>query len=138
MGSFNKVIIMGNLTRDVDLKYLQSGIAVGDVGLAINDVYKDKDGNKVEDVTFVDVTFWGRQAEIAAEYAKKGSQILIEGRLKLDSWEAEDGSKRSKLKVVAERLQLTGSKGGGPSPSPSPSPPVSGGQPVNNDEDVPF
>jgi len=106
MGNFNKVILLGNVTRDVDLKYLASGTAVADIGLAINEYRKDKDGAKVEDTVFVDITLWARNAEIASEYVKKGDPLLIEGRLRLDSWETEDGTRRSKLKVVAERLQL--------------------------------
>lgn len=116
MPSFNRVILLGNVTRPIELKHLQSGTAVCEVGLAINDKRKDNQGNWVEDVTFVDVTLWGRTAEVAAEYLNKGSPVLIEGRLKLETWE-KDGQKRSKLKVVGERLQLLGGKkDGAPSP----------------------
>lgn len=101
---------MGNLTRDVDVRYLQGGSAVCDIGLAINE--RVKKGNEyVDEPVFCDVTLWGRTAEIAGEYLSKGSPVLIEGRLKLDQWEA-DGQKRSKLKVVGEKLQMLGSKGG--------------------------
>lgn len=103
---------MGNLTRDVEVKYLQSGMAVAEVGLAVNDRRKNQQGEWIEETTFVDVTMWGRTAEIAAEYLGKGSPVLIEGRLKLDQWETE-GQKRSKLRVVCERMQMVGSKGGG-------------------------
>jgi single-strand DNA-binding protein len=113
MASFNRVILMGNLTRDVEVKYLPSGTAVAEIGLAVNEKRKDqKTGQMVEHVTFVDITLWERNAEIAAEYLSKGSPILVEGRLKLDTWESE-GQKRSKLKVVAEGFRMLGTKGGG-------------------------
>ena len=114
MASFNRVILMGNLTRDVEIKYLQTGMAVSEVTLAVNDKRKDaKTGNFIEEVTFVDVTLWGRTAEIAGEYLSKGSAMLIEGRLKLDKWET-DGQKRSKLRVVCENMRMVGGRGGGP------------------------
>lgn len=112
MASFNKVILMGNLTRDVEIRYIPSGMAVAEVGLAVNDRRKGQNGEWVEETTFVDVTLWGRQAEIAGEYLSKGSPVLIEGRLKLDQWE-KDGQKRSKLRVVAENMRMLGGKGGG-------------------------
>src|SRR5436190_8414206 len=112
MASFNRVILLGNLTRDVEVRYLQSGPAVADVGLAVNDRRKGQNGEWIEETTFVDVTLWGRTAEVAGEYLGKGSPILIEGRLKYDTWE-KDGQKRSKLSVVCERMQMVGSKGGG-------------------------
>ena len=115
MASFNRVILMGNLTRDVDLKYTQSGMAVTEIGLAVNDRFK-KEGEWVEETTFVDVTLWGRTAEVAGEYLSKGSPVLIEGRLKLHQWE-QDGQKRSKLRVTAERMQMLGGRGGGGSSS---------------------
>src|SRR5437762_2860127 len=111
MASFNRVILMGNLTRDVEIKYLPSGMAVAEVGVAVNDRRKDsKTGQWIEETTFVDCTLWGRTAEIAGEYLSKGSPIFIEGRLKLDQWETE-GQKRSKLRVVCERMQMVGGKG---------------------------
>lgn len=114
MASINRVIIMGNLTRDIEIKHLQSGMSVAEIGVAVNDRRKDQGGNWIEEVTFVDVTLWGRTAEIAAEYLGKGSPIFIEGRLKLDQWE-KDGQKRSKMRVVCERMQLlpSGGKAGG-------------------------
>lgn len=112
MASFNRVILLGNVTRTVEVKYLQSGMAVAEVGLAVNDKRKNNAGEWVEEVTFVDVTLWGRTAEVAGEYLTKGAPVLIEGRLKLDQWET-DGQKRSKLKVVGERLQMLSSRGGG-------------------------
>lgn len=111
MASFNRVILVGNLTRDVDVKYLQSGTAVTEIGLAVNDRVK-KNNEWVDETTFVDITLWGRTAEIASEYLSKGSSVLIEGRLKLDSWE-KDGKKNYKLRVVGERMQMLGGKGGG-------------------------
>ena len=113
MASFNRVIVMGNLTRDVEVRYLQSGMAVADIGIAVNDKRKNQQtGEWIEEVTFVDVTLWGRTAEVASEYLSKGSPIFIEGRLKLDQWE-KDGQKHSKLKVVGERMQMVGAKGAG-------------------------
>jgi len=111
MASFNKVILVGNVTRDPELRYISSGTAVTDVGLAVNDRRKNAQGEWVEETTFVDVTLWGRTAEVAGEYVSKGSPLLIEGRLKLDTWE-KDGKKNSKLRVVGERMQLLGSRGG--------------------------
>jgi single-strand DNA-binding protein len=112
VASFNRVILLGNVTRDIEIKYLQSGMAVTEIGLAVNDRRKNQQGEWVEETTFVDVTMWGRTAEVAGEYLGKGSPVLIEGRLKLDQWET-DGQKRSKLRVVCERMQMVGSKGGG-------------------------
>jgi single-strand DNA-binding protein len=112
MASFNRVVLLGNITRDIEVKYLQSGMAVTEIGLAVNDRRKNQQGEWVEETTFVDITLWGRTAEVAGEYLGKGSQVLIEGRLKLDQWES-DGQKRSKLRVVGERMQMLGSKGGG-------------------------
>ena len=111
MASFNRVILVGNLTRDVDLRYTPQGTAVTDIGLAVNDRVK-RDGNWVDETTFVDVTLWARTAEVASEYLSKGSPVLIEGRLKLDQWE-QDGQKKSKLRVVGERMQMLGGRGGG-------------------------
>lgn len=112
MASYNRVILLGNITRDFEVKYLQSGTAVTEIGLAVNDKYKNQSGEWVEEVTFVDVTLWGRTAEIAGEYLSKGSPVLIEGRLKQDRWE-KDGQKHSKLRVTCDRMQMVGSKGGG-------------------------
>jgi single-strand DNA-binding protein len=111
MASFNRVILVGNLTRDPELRHIPSGTAVSEIGLAVND--RVKRGNEwVDETTFVDITLWGRTAEVASEYLSKGSPVLIEGRLKLDSWE-KDGQKRSKLRVIGEKMQMLGSKGGG-------------------------
>ena len=112
MANFNRVILMGNLTRDVELKYIQSGTAVTELGLAVNERRKNQQtGEWIEEPVFVDITLWGRTAEIASEYLSKGSPVLIEGRLKYDTWE-KDGQKRSKLRVVGETMQMLGSRGG--------------------------
>jgi single-strand DNA-binding protein len=165
MASFNKVILMGNLTRDPQVRYLPSGQAVAEVGLAVNRSWFDKQANqRKEEVTFVDVTLWGRTAEVAGEYLTKGAGVLIEGRLQLDQWDdKESGQKRSKLKVVGEQMTMLpragGSGGGGggfqrsaaPAPAqefgggesaPAPAqaggfePPQGGGSPP--DDNVPF
>ena len=112
MASFNRVILVGNVTRDIELKYTQGGTAVTEIGLAVNDRRKTQSGEWVEETTFIDVTLWARTAEVASEYLSKGSSVLIEGRLKLDTWET-DGQKRSKLRVVGERMQMLGGRGGG-------------------------
>jgi len=112
MASFNRVVLVGNLTRDPELRYIPSGTAVTEVGLAVNDRRKGANGEWIEETTFVDVTLWSRTAEIASEYLNKGSSVLIEGRLKLDTWE-KDGKKNSKLRVVGERMVMLGSRGGG-------------------------
>lgn len=109
MPSYNHVAIMGNLTRDIELRYTPSGTAVCDVGIAINERIK-RGEEWVDEAVFVDVTLWGRTAEVANEYLRKGSPVFIDGRLKLESWETEDGQKRSRLKVVGDRLQLLGSR----------------------------
>jgi single-strand DNA-binding protein len=119
MASFNRVILVGNVTRDIELRYTQSGLAVTDLGLAVNDRRKNQAGEWVEDTTFLDVTLWGRTAEVASEYLTKGSPVLIEGRLKLDTWEQE-GQKRSKVRVVGERMQMLGGRASGGSRSEAP------------------
>lgn len=113
MASYNRVILLGNLTRDPELRYIPSGTAVTDLGLAVNDRYKNSSGEWVEEATFVDVTLWARLAEVASEYLSKGSPVFIEGRLKFDTWETPSGEKRSKLRVVGLRMQMLGSRGGG-------------------------
>lgn len=105
---FNKIIIVGNLTRDVELKYLPSGSAVSTIGLASSRKYKKQDGSQSEEVCFVDVKLFGRTAEVANQYLKKGSQVLIEGRLNLETWNDQSGSKRSKHTIIAESMQMLG------------------------------
>ena len=126
--SFNSVTIVGNVTRDPELKITASGSAVADVGVAINSRRKGNDGQWVEETTFVDVTFWKRDAEILAEYVRKGDSILVDGRLKLDTWE-RDGKRQSKLSVVCERLVLLGGKKRGEEPAEAPEFPSERGQP---------
>ncbi|HEY0980736.1 MULTISPECIES: single-stranded DNA-binding protein [unclassified Schlesneria] len=115
MASFNKVILVGNLTRDPQVKYTTGGTAVTEIGLAVNRRWLDKQSNQWKDeTTFVDVTLWGRTAEIAGEYLAKGRPVLIEGRLQLDTWDdRESGQKRSKLRVVGENMTMLGGKGDG-------------------------
>ncbi len=115
MASFNKVILVGNLTRDPQVRYIPSGTAVAELGLAVSRQWFDKQSNqRKEETTFVDVTLWGRTAEIAGEYLAKGRQVLIEGRLHLDQWDdKESGQKRSKLKVICENMTMLGSGPGG-------------------------
>ena len=116
MASYNRVILLGNLTRDPQVRYTPGGTAVADIGLAVNRTWFDKQTNqRKEDVTFVDVTLWGRTAEVAGEYLSKGRAVLIEGRLQLDTWQdKESGQNRSKLKVVAEQMTMVGGRDGGP------------------------
>ena len=116
MASFNKVILVGNLTRDPQVKYTTGGTAVTEIGLAVNRRWMDKPSNQwKEETTFVDITLWGRTADIAGEYLAKGRSVLIEGRLQLDTWDdRESGQKRSKLRVVGENMTMLGGKGDGP------------------------
>jgi single-strand DNA-binding protein len=150
MASFNKVILMGNLTRDPQLRYLPSNMAVCDFGVAVNRTWRDKDGNLKEEVCFVDVTAWARQAETINQSLRKGRPILIEGRLKLDQWTGQDGQKRSKLSVVVESFQFVGPREGGPASSgppggapyqqaepPAPERPSGYGAPLPPEEDLP-
>jgi single-strand DNA-binding protein len=118
MANLNKVLLLGNLTRDPELRYTPKGTAVADIAVAINRVWNNEQNQRQEETTFVDITLWGRQAEIAQQYLTKGRGVFIEGRLQMDSWEDKaSGQKRSKLKVVAENLQFMpdgkGNAGGG-------------------------
>ena len=130
--SMNKSFLMGNLTRDIELRHTPQGTAVCDIGLAVNERRKSGD-EWVDETTFVDVTLWGRNAEVADEYTRKGSSVMIEGRLKLETWEHE-GQKRSKLKVVADRLQLLGGKPVEAKPKPATVPVID----TNDYSDPPF
>lgn len=108
---FNKVILAGNLARDIEVRYAgANNTAIGNTAIATNRRYKSADGEQKEEVMFIDITFFGRTAEVANQYLKKGSQVLIEGRLVLDQWTAQDGSKRSKHSVSVESMQMLGSK----------------------------
>ena len=150
MASFNKVILVGNLTRDPELRYTPKGTAIAKIGLAVNRVWTNDAGEKKEDVTFVDVDVFGRTAENVGQYMRKGRPILIEGRLKLDQWDdKQTGQKKSKLGVVAEIVQFLGSpsgggEGGASAPrAPRPAPSAPAGEPVEGDappesDDVPF
>jgi len=148
MASFNKVILVGNLTRDPELRYTPKGMAIAKIGLAVNRNWTSESGEKKEEVTFVDVDAFGRQAETLAQYMKKGSPLLVEGRLKLDQWDdKQTGQKRSKLGVVVEGFQFLGGgnrgEGGGEAPrrptAPSaPSAPSSEADVPPPDDDVPF
>jgi len=113
MASYNKVLLMGNLTRDPEVRYTPKGTAIANLGLAVNRVYTTESGEQKEEVTFVDIEVWGRQAETAGQYLSKGRPVFVEGRLRLDSWEdKESGQKRNRLKVVAERVQFLGAPRG--------------------------
>src|SRR5215212_4999237 len=164
MPSFNKVILAGNLTRDPELRYTPKGTAVAKIGLAINRTWKDDSGQQKEEVTFVDVDAFGRQAEVISQYLKKGRPILVEGRLKLDQWDdKQTNQKRSRLGVILESFQFldsgggAGGGGGGFAPSapdasrqqprPAPArpqagaaapPPPSDDMPPDAEDDVPF
>jgi single-strand DNA-binding protein len=111
MPNLNKVMLMGNLTRDVELKTTPSNLTVANLGLAVNRRWKTPDGEQREEVTFIDCEAWGKSAEILAKYLSKGKPVYLEGRLKLDQWEDKDGQKRSKMRVVVEEFQFIDSKG---------------------------
>ena len=111
MASYNRVVLVGNLTRDPELRYISSGTAVTEIGLAVNDRRKNQSGEWVDETQFIEITLWARTAEVASEYLSKGSSVLIEGRLKLDRWE-KDGEKHSKLRVVGEKMQMLGGRNG--------------------------
>src|SRR3954447_4010959 len=120
MASFNKVILLGNLTRDPEIRYTPKGSAVCDLGIAVNRQYTLENGERREEVTYVDVVLWARLAEIAAEYLKKGRPVFIEGRLQLDTWDdKQSGQKRSKLRVIGENMQMLGSRQGGGGGAPA-------------------
>lgn len=112
MASLNKVFLIGNLTRDPEIRHTPKGIAVGDLGLAINMTYRTADGQDKEEVCYVDVVVWGRQAETCKDYLSKGSPVFVEGRLQLDQWESPQGEKRSRMRIRAERVQFLGRAGG--------------------------
>ncbi len=113
MASYNKVILMGNLTRDVQTKQVAGNQTVAELAIAVNRKYRTKEGEDREEVTFIDCECWGPRAEVIAKYFSKGKPIFLEGRLKLDSWEDKDGQKRSKMRVVIEDFQFVESRSGG-------------------------
>lgn len=152
MASFNKVILLGNLTRDPEVRYTPKGSAVCDLGIAVNRQYTLDSGEKREEVTYVDVVLWSRLAEIAGEYLKKGRPVFIEGRLQMDTWDdKQTGQKRTKLRVIGETMQLLGSRpaaaGGGEGgedrqprtsgkATPPPAKAAAAGEP--DDDEIPF
>jgi len=147
MPNFNKVLLMGNLTRDPELRSTPSGTAVCQFGLAVNRIYNNSNGERQEETTFVDIEAWGRQAETISKYVTKGNPLFVEGRLKLDSWENKEGEKRNKMKVVLENMQLISQRGEGggysqsdASPPAAASASASGNAQKGEDieEDVPF
>ena len=152
MPNYNKVILMGNLTRDPEVRYTSSGTAIAKLGMAINRYWRNQDGQQQEETTFVDVDAFGRQAETIGQYLKKGRPIMVEGRLKLDQWDdKQTGQKRSKLGVTLENFQFLDSRGeggggeggnfggGGSAPSAGgAAPAVGGGGGFAEDDDVPF
>lgn len=140
MSNYNKVILMGRLTRDIELRNIPSGQAVANFGLAINRKWKAKDGSDGEETTFVDCEAWGKTAEVMAEYLARGRPVLIEGRLKLDQWQDKDGGNRSKLGVVVDTFQFVDSKpDSGSAAPPKPKSLVSQQQHEPIDEgDIPF
>ena len=132
MANFNKVILAGNLTRDPELRYTPGGKAIAKFGLAVNRTWTNEAGEKKEEVTFVDIDAFGRQAEVVAQYMKKGKPFLVEGRLKLDQWEDKNThAKQSKLKVVLESFSFIDSRTGDAGSAPNPLPPRPVGTPAN-------
>ena len=118
-GNFNRVLLMGNLTRDPELRQTPNGMAVANIGLAVNRRFRDSAGNNQEETTFIDCEAWGRTAEVMCQYLGKGRPVFVEGRLKLDQWQDKEGGNRSKLKVVIENFQFVDSRaegGGGGAP----------------------
>lgn len=157
MANVNKVMLLGNITRDLEVRYTPKGTAVCDLGMAVNRIRTGDTGERIEEVTYVDVTLWGRQAELAGQYLSKGRSVFIEGRLQLDQWDDKaTGQKRSRLRVVGENMQFIGGQGGGSGSPNNASPPQStpaapkgssapsqGGAPAadsfdNDDDDIPF
>lgn len=140
MASFNKVLLMGNLTRDPQLTYLPSQTPVVEFGLAVNRVFRKQDGTESKETCFVDCQMFGKRAEALNKYVKKGDPLFIEGRLKLDQWQAQDGSKRSRLRVFVENFEFVGRGGasagaGGVDPTDLPETPDAFPTPT---DDIPF
>ncbi|MCS7304636.1 MAG: single-stranded DNA-binding protein [Thermoguttaceae bacterium] len=130
MANYNRVILLGNLTRDPELRYIPNGTPVVEFGLAVSNRRQTPSGEWVDEPVFVDIVLWRRLAEIASEYLTKGSPVLIEGRLKMDTWTTSDGQKRSKLRVLGERMQLLGSRAGEAEPAASQPPAPGKSQPT--------
>ena len=145
MANLNKVLLLGNVTRDPEIRYTPKGSAVCDLGVAVNRAYTTDSGEKREEVTFVDVTLWGRTAEVASEYLKKGRPVFVEGRLQMDTWDdKQTGQKRTRLRVVAENMQLLGGRpqgGGGADAGESRqpnTPPKKSTTPEPDEDEIPF
>ena len=137
MASANIVVLCGNLTRDPEVRKIPNGQSVCDLGLAVNESFKDKSGAQQERAVFVDVIAWGNTADACGHYLRKGSPVLVEGRLQLDQWE-KDGEKRSKLRVRADRVHFLGQPGGERQAPQAQRAPASPNTPPPPDEDVPF
>lgn len=139
MASLNRVILIGNLTRDPELKYTPSGSPVANFGVAVNRNYTNKQGEKISDVDYFNIVAWSKLAELCAEYIRKGSPVAIEGRLSSRSWETSEGQKRTTVEVVAENVQFLGKPGGGGGNDAKPAPVgVSESAEINLNEDIPF
>jgi single-strand DNA-binding protein len=138
MANYNKVLLMGNLTRDPELKRTSSDMAVAQISIAVNRRYKDKTGELKEETTFVDCEAWGKTAETMAKYLSKGKPVFVEGRLKLDQWQDKDGNNRSKLKVVIEKFEFVDSRGGQSSTPSTPSTTETVTVAPPADDDIPF
>ncbi len=142
MASLNRVILIGNLTRDPELKFTPSGSPVANFGLAVNRTYTNKQGEKVENVDFFNIVVWAKLAELCAEYIRKGSPVGLEGRLQSRSWETDDGQKRSVVEVVAENVQFLGrpsERGGGePAAKGGPGKEESPVEEIDLGDDIPF
>lgn len=148
-GSFNRAVVAGNLTRDPQLRKLPSGVAVADIGLAVSETRKNKSGENVDTVCFVDIVTWGRLAEVCAEHLRKGSPVFVEGRLQFERWESKTGEKRSKLRVKADSVKFLqrghaqngqGNGGNGSGNGHAPEPELCGvaDGPDDNDGSMPF
>ncbi len=143
MTGFNRVVLIGNLTRDPELRQIPSGTSVAELGLATNERYRNREGELAESTCFVDVVAWGRQAETCSQYLVKGAPVLVEGRLQFDQWQTAEGQKRNKLRVRADRIRFMGRasspQGGRNEGRPAASAP-DGGAPVaiDSDDNLPF
>jgi single-strand DNA-binding protein len=139
MANFNKVVLIGNITQDIELRKTTNGTSVADINLAVNRIRTGDTGERIEETTFVDVTLWGRTAEVAHQYARKGGPLMVEGRLHMDTWvDKNTGGNRSKLKVIADNIQLMGSKADNDNQQPTPlnSVPQSTEAPSIPDDDI--
>lgn len=134
MASLNKVFLIGNLTRDPELRYIPSGMAVATFTIAVNRVYKSQSGEKKEQTTFVRVVVWGRRAEVSSEYLSKGSPVFVEGRLQSRNWESQDGQKRSTIEVIADNIQFLRGAGKTPAPADTQAAPQEDLETINLDE----